>query len=488
MSVLSGNTNIIVEQPREAQHLLTLKVMRQSSPLTSKGTEKKTQAESLDPTVSKSASRIYMRDLSENELSYSPSMNTNAIENIYLGATFDSYLIVNNDSARIARDIVIKAELQTEKQLLQLADTTSNPVSTIEPHKVYEFVIKHEIKELGIHNLICMVQYITDEGVRRYLKKFYRFQVLNPFAVKTKVNNMADGTVFLEVQIQNVAERLMYLERMNFEPGEVFNYKDLNFVVFNDEINDKELKKVNENINENINEKIDLVNKESNTESKEENNENLNIANEQANLENDNKENEKNSESKIVKLSKVKIDQESIFGKNSYLNPQDIRQYLYMLMPKPEIDNKLARTTNALGKLEIVWRSNYGETGRLQTSQLIRKSPILDEIEFSVTSIPSLIELEVPFKLGCRIRNRTTTTLKITITAVKSKMGSVLLSGSSTNYLGELASDAFVEFSLEFFPLSPGLQKVGGLKVVDKISGYTKEIDHLTDIFVLFSK
>jgi hypothetical protein len=481
MSVISGNTNIIVEQPREAQHLLSLKVMRQSSPLTSKGIEKKSQIESLDSTVSKSASRIYMRDLSENELLSSPSMNTNAIENIYLGATFDSYLIVNNDSARITRDISIRAELQTDKQRLQLADTTSNPVSIIESYKAYEFVIKHEIKELGIHNLACMVQYTTDEGIRRHLKKFYRFQVLNPFAVKTKVNNMADGTVFLEVQIQNVAERLMYLERMNFEPGEVFNYKDLNYVVYNDEINDKE-------INENINKKIDLINKESNIESKEEDNGNLNIANSQVNLENDNKEDEKNSESKIFKLSKVIIDQESIFGKNSYLNPHDIRQYLYMLTPKPEIDNKLARITNALGKLEIVWRSNYGETGRLQTSQLIRKPPILDEIELSVTSIPPLIELEVPFKLGCRIRNRTTATLKITITAVKSKMGSVLLSGPSTKYLGELASDAFVEFSLEFFPLSPGLQKVGGLKVVDKISGYTKEIDHLTDIFVLFSK
>ncbi|GBB86447.1 hypothetical protein RclHR1_12890002 [Rhizophagus clarus] len=476
MSVISGNTNIIVEQPQT--HLLSLKVMRQSSSL-SKGTEKKSQVESLDSIVSKSTSRILMRELNENELLSPASMNTNAIENIYLGATFDSYLTVNNDSTRIARDVSIRAELQTDKQRLQLADTTSNSVLIIEPLKTHEFVIKHEIKELGIHNLVCMVQYTTDEGVRRYFKRFYRFQVLNPFAVKTKVNNMADGTVFLEVQIQNVAERLMYLERMNFEPGEVFNYKDLNYVVSDDEINDKEFAKVNENINE--------KNEKSTIESKEENNGNSDITNEQVNLGNDNKS-EKNSESKIVKLSKVKIDQESIFGKNSYLNPQDIRQYLYMLTSKPEIDNKLARTTNALGKLEIVWRSNFGETGRLQTSQLIRKPPILDEIELSVTSIPPLIELEVPFKLGCRIRNRSTTTLKITITAVKIKMGSVLLSGPSTKYLGELASDAFVEFNLELFPLSPGLQKIGGLKVVDKISGYTKEIDHLTDIFVLFSK
>src|SRR3954467_5724068 len=112
MSVISGNANIIVEQPREVQHLLSLKVMRQSSPLTSKGTEKKPQVESLD---SKSASRIHMRDLSENELLSSPSITSNAIENIYLGATFDSYLIVNNDSARIARDISVRAELQTDK-------------------------------------------------------------------------------------------------------------------------------------------------------------------------------------------------------------------------------------------------------------------------------------------------------------------------------------------------------------------------------------
>ncbi|CAI2176110.1 15239_t:CDS:1 [Funneliformis geosporum] len=467
MSAISGNTNIIIDHPREPQHWLSLRVMRQSNSLTSKEAGKSSQVETLDSKVS--TSRIYMRDLSESEFLSSSSITSNAIDNIYLGATFDSYLIVNNDSTFVARNICIKAELQTKSQRLQLADTSSKPIPIAEPHKACEFVIRHEIKELGIHNLVCMVQYTTDEGVRSF-RKFFRFRVLNPFAVKTKVNNMGDGTVFLEVQIQNVAERLMYLEKMGFEPGDVFNYQDLNYVISDEEINEKGLVNVNGNLNEE-------TNKESNIEDTEnieqQNNEDLNV-----------KKNLLNSED--VKSTKVSL--ESIFGKDSYLNPQDIRQYLYMLTPKPEVEDKLGRTTNVLGKLDIVWRSSHGETGRLQTSQLTRRPPALDEIELSVTSVPPLIELEVPFKLGCRIRNRTSSTLKVVITAVKTKMGSVLLSGPSVTNLGELSSDSFVEFYLEFFPLSPGLQRVGGLKVTDKNSGYTKEIDHFTDIFVLFSK
>src|SRR6266498_3104626 len=147
MSTFSGNANIVIEHPHEIQHFLSLKVMRQSNFLTNKETEKTTQNETLDSKGS--SSRIHMRDLSENEYLSSPSIssNANAIDNIYLGATFDSYLIVNNDSTLVARDISIKAELQTSSQRLQLADTNSKPIPTVEPHETCEFVIRHEIKE-----------------------------------------------------------------------------------------------------------------------------------------------------------------------------------------------------------------------------------------------------------------------------------------------------------------------------------------------------
>nr|CAG8512124.1 15117_t:CDS:2 [Entrophospora candida] len=425
----------------EQKHLLSLKVIRQSNPLSIVNKEKNdndnnnnTSTDSLDPlnnnTSSIAESKVRTKDLDFFETELLPSTSSKPLDNIYLGATFNSHFIISNDSFQYARDISIKVELQTNSQRLLLIDTSTSPVSLLDPKKSCEFIIKHEIKELGIHNLTSLITYSTIEGERRLFTKFYKFQVLNPFAVKTKVNSVADGTIFLEVLIQNVSKRNMYLEKMNFEPNEIFNYKDFNYV---------------------------------------------------------NNIDESNQSKDLIKKSIDSIP-ESIFGDGSYLNPQDIRQYLYMLTPKPTIDDKTARSTTALGKLDIVWRSNLGETGRLQTSQLARKPPLLDEIELSVISIPSIIELEIPFKLGCRLRNRTSSTLSVIISSIKNKTESVLISGISTIQLGELSPDAYIDFNMEFIPLSPGLQKITGIKITDIISNYTKEIDHFTDIFVLFSK
>lgn len=65
---------------------------------------------------------------------------------------------------------------------------------------------------------------------------------------------------------------------------------------------------------------------------------------------------------------------ESTFGKLSYLQPMDTRQYLYCLKPKPEYAEKagVIKGVTVIGKLDIVWKTNLGERGRLQTSQLQR--------------------------------------------------------------------------------------------------------------------
>ena len=65
---------------------------------------------------------------------------------------------------------------------------------------------------------------------------------------------------------------------------------------------------------------------------------------------------------------------ESTFGKMSYLQPMDTRQYLYCLKPKPEYAEKagVIKGVTVIGKLDIVWKTNLGERGRLQTSQLQR--------------------------------------------------------------------------------------------------------------------
>ena len=66
--------------------------------------------------------------------------------------------------------------------------------------------------------------------------------------------------------------------------------------------------------------------------------------------------------------------EELVFGRVNYMNPLDVRQYLYCLTPKPELHNdpKYLKGVTSIGKLDIVWKTSMGEKGRLQTSALQR--------------------------------------------------------------------------------------------------------------------
>lgn len=350
-------------------------------------------------------SEIRVRDFGLSQMLQLPS----DFGNIYLGETFNTLVTVNNDSTQAMSEVSLKVELQTSSQRFNLSDSVSQ--APLEAGATRTLTVSHEIKELGVHIFVCTVQYVID-GRRRHFRKFYKFQVSNPLAVKTKVNNMADGRIFLEAQLQNVSAGPMFLERMKFESSEHFVFEDLNKTIAPESI--------------------------------------------------------------------------SVF-KDGFMHPQDVRQYLYMLKPRDPKNDKIARTTNALGKLDIVWRSAMGDQGRLQTSQLTRKAPLLDDVEvqpFWPDQGPANVTLETPFQLGIRVRNHSSQNMKLVLSAVKTKMGSVLLSGLGSQNLGEVPSMQSTETKFEFFPLSAGLQRVGGLRVVDLLTGYTKEVDHLCDIFV----
>ncbi|KAI9277876.1 hypothetical protein BY458DRAFT_504312 [Sporodiniella umbellata] len=332
---------------------------------------------------------------------------------IYLGETFSTLVSVNNETPMPIHQVQIKLELQTSSQRFVLSE---NPItSELGPSQTIDTTVSHEIKELKTHILVCTVQYIGD-GKKRHFRKFFKFEVANPLAVKTKFNHMPDGRVFLEAQLQNISDKPMFLERMKFEALEYFDFKSLNH-------------------------RIDSKGQE-----------------------------------------------QTVFG-NNFIHPQDVRQYLYMLSPRLSSTDRLSRTTNALGKLDIVWRSAMGDMGRLQTSQLTRKVPLLEPIEirpfWPQKGEEINIVLETPFRLGIRIVNHSNDNMKVVLTAIKTKMGSVLLSGLGSRQLGDVNPNQTTETELEFFPLTPGLQRVGGLRVTDLISGYTKDIDSLCDIFVL---
>lgn len=140
---------------------------------------------------------------------------------IYLGETFCSYISINNSSNFEVRDVVIKAEIQTERQRILLLDTSKSPVESIRAAGRYDFIVEHDVKELGAHTfelnfpsfstsftsnfvrlfyfdrhccflivqfrLVCTALYNDGDGERKYLPQFFKFIVANPLSVRTKV-------------------------------------------------------------------------------------------------------------------------------------------------------------------------------------------------------------------------------------------------------------------------------------------------------------
>uniref|UniRef100_A0A2P2KNF7 Trafficking protein particle complex subunit 13 n=1 Tax=Rhizophora mucronata TaxID=61149 RepID=A0A2P2KNF7_RHIMU len=243
---------------------------------------------------------------------------------IYLGETFCSYISINNSSNFEVRDVIIKAEIQTERQRILLLDTSKTPVESVRAGGRYDFIVEHDVKELGAHTLVCTALYNDGDGERKYLPQFFKFIVSNPLSVRTKVRVVKE-TTFLEACIENHTKTNLYMDQVEFEPTQHWSVK---------------LLKADEH------------------------------------------QSDKNSVSR------------EIFKQPALIRSGGgIHNYLYQL----QLSSHNSAQSNVLGKLQITWRTNLGEPGRLQTQQILSTPIVRKEIELRVAEVPSVINLNRPF-------------------------------------------------------------------------------------------
>ena len=69
----------------------------------------------------------------------------------------------------MAQPWCLQAELQTERQKAVLYDNTSQVLPSLGPGARHDFIVRHDVKELGSHTLACSVSYTTAVGERKYL-------------------------------------------------------------------------------------------------------------------------------------------------------------------------------------------------------------------------------------------------------------------------------------------------------------------------------
>ncbi|KAF7322658.1 hypothetical protein HMN09_00044400 [Mycena chlorophos] len=276
-----------------------------------------------------------LRDLHVSELLTLPA----SFGKIELGETFSSCLCVNNEAQADVDGVYLKVEMQTASSKVLLGEFGGAETTLRVGDALEDAVVHHEVKELGQHVLACTVTYRLPAGSRAHalvddgtdpnvqsFRKFYKFAVTNPLSVKTKVHvprapsallsRTEREKIFLEVHIQNLTTESLWFERMRFEAAEGWDALDANVIDV-----DKEIQ------------------------------------------------------------SDQDATENSIFsGSMSLMQPQDMRQYIYILSRPPTV---LTPPTNApgsvipLGRLDISWRSSYGEPGRLLTSMLSRKIPLI---------------------------------------------------------------------------------------------------------------
>uniref|UniRef100_A0A3Q2PY63 Trafficking protein particle complex subunit 13 n=1 Tax=Fundulus heteroclitus TaxID=8078 RepID=A0A3Q2PY63_FUNHE len=316
--------------------------------------------------------------------------------NIFLGETFSSYISVHNDSNQVVKDILVKADLQTSSQRLNLSASNS-AVAELKPECCIDDVIHHEVKEIGTH----MMQFLAE--------------VFIPLIYFKKIINLEPQTtdeVFLEAQIQNITTSPMFMEKVSLEPSMMYNVTELNSVARGDE-------------------------------------------------------------------------GESTFGKMSYLQPMDTRQYLYCLKPKPEYAEKagVIKGVTVIGKLDIVWKTNLGERGRLQTSQLQRMAPGYGDIRLSLEVIPDTVNLEEPFDIVCKITNCSERTMDLVMEMCNTR--SIHWCGISGRQLGKLTPGASLSLPLTVFSSEQGLQSISGLRLTDTFLKRTYEYDDIAQVCVV---
>ncbi|KAK4421249.1 Trafficking protein particle complex subunit [Sesamum alatum] len=328
---------------------------------------------------------------------------------IYLGETFCSYISINNSSNFEVRDVIIKAEIQTERQRIVLLDTSKTPVESIRAGGRYDFIVEHDVKELGAHTLVCTALYSDGDSERKYLPQFFKFIVSNPLSVRTKVRNVKE-TTFLEACIENHTKSNLYMDQVEFEPAQHWSVTAL-------------------------------------------------------------------------KTADHSLEHSLLMGE-TFKEPVLIRSgggiynYLYELkFSSPHSTQVKVEGSNVLGKLQITWRTNLGEPGRLQTQHIVGNPITRKEIELDAEEIPPFIILDKPFLVSLNLINLTERVLgPFEVWLSESDLldeKAVMVNGLQTMTLGEVAAFSSMKFELNLIATKHGIQKISGITVFDTVEKKT---------------
>ncbi|XP_044735732.1 trafficking protein particle complex subunit 13 [Chrysoperla carnea] len=180
-------------------------------------------------------------------------------------------------------------------------------------------------------------------------------------------------------------------------------------------------------------------------------------------------------------------DEESVFGKTNILQAHACCQYLYCLIPNESLRSNIKSllTSTNIGKLDIVWRSNLGEIGRLQTCRLEKMGITCHDIRLIVKDLPNCALLEKKFTMTCKVINCCDRKMELSLELEQNLNRGLSWCCCSGYKLAELNPTESLEFSVEMVAIKSGFLTIGGIKLIDSFLNRTYEFDQVAQIYIL---
>ncbi|XP_063899873.1 trafficking protein particle complex subunit 13-like [Zophobas morio] len=144
--------------------------------------------------------------------------------NIYVGEYFICYIRVSNDGDSTVKDVSVKVDIQAVTKSLML---TTKSTERLAPKEGLDIIVIHEVKVLGKHNLLVLVNYTEEMGEAVTFRRSFKFVTLNPLTLKTKIQQVKEN-FYLEAQIQNLMDVPMHLEKIALRVDSKIKVTDLN--------------------------------------------------------------------------------------------------------------------------------------------------------------------------------------------------------------------------------------------------------------------
>lgn len=432
-----------MDQTKDREHLLALKVMRLTKPTLLVSTPRL----QCDPWDLPKDSFEHSNKL---ELNVLPRFQSVTLEellvlpqnfgNIFLGETFSSYVSINNGSGQTCHDVTVKAELQTSSQRVMLSRAGSMSRTELEPGASIDEIIHHEVKELGTHILMCTVTYSNATGESLNFRKFFKFHVLKPLDVKTKFYNTDIGDVYLEAQIQNQTLGPIFLEKVILEPCPPYSVEPLNSLP-------------GSNKQDSVFEPFNYIGSQDTKQYL------YRLLN--------------RGSTSLPSNTKDDVDDAQNQSSNLGQSPSSSPHHLQV--------NK--GITN-MGKLDIIWKSCMGEKGRLQTSQLQKVTHGSGDMRVTVVEAPGEVTVGKMYPIVVCITNCCERSMDLVVMLHNNNKFGFSWIGVSGQKIGKLESGSSVDLNFDLMTLTSGLISISGLHITDQFLKRTYEHD---DFFQILS-